>query len=162
MRRSLCYHQCMNHSKVEVRDAACGKGLFALRDIEPDEVVAEITGDEYEAERISDLSQDIADHALQIGPHQWIHADAPGRYLNHSCNPNCGIRGITTIVAMTRIRVGEECRFDYEMSECSDWRMECQCGSPDCRGTIGSYDNMPHAVREKYRGYISQWLEPAE
>lgn len=152
----------MDTPYIEVRDAQFGKGVFAVRKFEPNDVILEIAGKEYRAEKISDLGADIADHALQIGAHTWIHATESSRYLNHSCEPNCGIQGITTIVAMTRIRAGEECTFDYEMSERSDWRMQCQCGNPHCRGIIGSYDNMPQEVREKYRGYISEWIEPRQ
>jgi hypothetical protein len=81
------------------------------------------------------------------------------RYINHSCEPNCGIKGLFKIVAMRDIDVGEEVTWDYEMTEDSDvWRMQCHCGSENCRGEIGAYRNMPQETREKYRGYISEWL----
>ncbi|MEY4026238.1 MAG: hypothetical protein RL438_1751, partial [Actinomycetota bacterium] len=41
----------------------------------------------------------------------------PGDSINHSCEPNCGMRNATTIVAMRDIAVGEELTFDYAMSD---------------------------------------------
>ena len=61
---------------------------------------------------------------------------------------------------MRDIKSGEELMWDYEMTENNQfgWQMECKCGTPSCRKFIGRYDNMPQAVRERYKGYISEWL----
>jgi len=78
--------------------------------------------------------------------------------MNHSCEPNCGIKNLFSIVAMQDIQKGEELTLDYDMVEDSDWRMECLCGSPICRKIIGSFGLVPKNIREKYKGYISEWL----
>ena len=59
---------------------------------------------------------------------------------------------------MRDIRAGEELLWDYDMSEDSDWRMECRCGSVSCRKIIGAFSLTPQSVRDKYHGYISDWL----
>ena len=59
---------------------------------------------------------------------------------------------------MRDIEQGEELMWDYEMSEDSDWRMDCKCETPSCRKVIGAFSNMPQEVRDKYKGYISEWL----
>jgi hypothetical protein len=51
----------------------------------------------------------VGDRWLQIEKCQWI---APlrnnlGLYINHSCNPNSGIKNSVKIVAMKNIRRGE-------------------------------------------------------
>ncbi len=61
----------------------------------------------------------VGDRWLQIEKCQWI---APlrnnlGLYINHSCNPNSGIKNSVKIVAMKNIRRGEEVTFDYSTSE---------------------------------------------
>jgi hypothetical protein len=81
-----------------------------------------------------------------------------GRYFNHSCEPNCGFKGKFQIVAMRDIKKGEWCTWDYEMSEDSDWKMECKCGTKKCRKIIGAFKNMPPEIRKKYGCYISDWL----
>lgn len=150
----------MDNPKVIVKDTEfMGKGLFADKGIKKGEIIADWTGSKiYEADKCSSLPKGVADYAIQFEEHKWIDTESIGRYINHSCEPNCGIKGKFQIVTMRDIREGEELTFDYEMTEDSDWRMSCQCGSKSCRKIIGTYKNMPNEVREKYKEYISEWL----
>jgi hypothetical protein len=151
----------MRHPKIEIIETlSLGKGLRAAEALRKNELVADWTdGKVYVADSCTRLpSKEIADHAIQFETHKWIDTAGPGRYSNHSCEPNCGIEGRFRLVAMRDIRKGEWLTWDYEMTEDSDWQMECRCGTPSCRRTIGAYRNMPQAVREKYAGYISEWL----
>lgn len=151
----------MDSSKVIVKETGkIGKGLFAIKDIKKEEVIADWTGGKiYEAESCTKLpTEEIADHAIQFEEHKWIDTEGIGRYSNHSCEPNCGIKGKFQVVAMRDIKKGEWCTWDYEMTEDSDWRMNCKCGSKFCRKVIGAFQNMPEEVRKKYKGYISEWL----
>lgn len=115
-------------------------------------------GEFYSANKISELSKDVADHAIQYDEHKWRDSNSIARYINHSCNPNCGIKNLFTLVAMNDIKKGEELLWDYDMTEDSDWRMECFCGSTNCRKIIGSFSMVPEEIRKKYKGYISDWL----
>ena len=54
-------------------------------------------------------------------------------YSNHSCDPNLGMRGEITFVAMRDIRAGEELTHDWAMTDDDDYSIECNCGAPDCR-----------------------------
>ena len=90
---------------------------------------------------------------------RWRDSQGIARLINHSCEPNCGIKKLFNVVAMRDIVKGEEITWDYDMTEDNkNWRMNCLCGTPSCRKIIGSYKNMPEEVREKYKGYISEWL----
>ena len=150
----------MKNQKIIARDTKrYGKGLFASKEIREEEVVADFSdGKIYKAENASDLPEEVADHAIQFEKNKWIDARTGGRYLNHSCNPNCGVKNKFQIVAMRDIQKGEELTFDYEMTEDSDWKMNCKCNSQSCRKIIGAYRNMPELVRKKYEGFISDWL----
>lgn len=154
----------MDNPKVEVRTTErYGKSLFAVKDIPKDEVIADWTGGRiYHAERATDLPDGppdfVRDHAIQFEEHGWIDYEGVGRYLAHSCDPNCGFKGRFRIVAMRDIKKGEELAFDYAMSEDSDWRMGCRCDSKDCRKIIGAYSLLPQEVTERYGDYISSWL----
>ena len=158
--KSVMEHSSQENIKVEVKDTGrYGLGLFANEKILIGEVIADFSGGEvYEAEKCSDLPKEVADHAVQFEEHKWIDTEGVGRYSNHSCEPNCGVKDRFKIVAMRDIESGEELKWDYEMTEDSDWRMDCRCGTKSCRKVIGAYENMPRVVREKYRGYISEWL----
>ena len=65
----------------------------------------------------------------------WDH----GRFVNHSCAPNCRSTGFDLEIAVRDIRPGEEVTDDYGSLNV-DYEFECRCGSPVCRGTIRAAD----------------------
>lgn len=150
--------QHMDNPKVTVSKNKFGKCLIANSDIKKDEIIAEFDGAIHVAEKCIDLPKDIADHAVQFEEHRWKDSRGMARYMNHSCDPNCGIKNLFTLVAMRDIQKGEELTWDYDMTEDDGWRMECSCGSPICRKIIGAFGLAPQSIREKYKGYISDWL----
>ena len=158
--KSVMGNKIIENLKVEVKDTGkYGLGLFAAKNIKQGEVIVDFSGGNmYKAEKCSELPKEIADHSIQFEEHKWIDTKGIGRYLNHSCEPNCGVKDKFRFVAMRDISIGEELTFDYEMTEDSDWRMNCHCGSQYCRKIIGAYRNMPEETRKKYKGYISDWL----
>ncbi len=90
-----------------------------------------------------------------IGKDLWIEPEAPFMFLNHSCDPNLGVRGEREFVALRDIETGEELTFDYSITEDErSWSMHCQCGSAACRGTIGSVHALPYEVFLRYLPYI--------
>lgn len=139
-----------------------GRGLFASKDIYAGEVIAAFDGETYEAERCSLLPNEpplfVRDHAIQIAPTKWQDSKGLARFVNHSCEPNAGIKNLVEIVAMRDIKAGEEILLDYEMTENSDWSMDCRCGSAQCRKIIRAYRFLPEAVKKHYKGFISEWL----
>jgi uncharacterized protein len=149
----------VDNYKITLESMELGKGIIALEPIMKNEVIAAFDGEIYPARRASELfPKDIRDHAIQIGPNKWRDSNGVARFVNHSCDPNLGYRGLNTLVAMRDIEAGERLTSDYEMTERSDWRMRCLCGTPSCRGVIGTYDNMPEEVKRRYGNYISEWL----
>lgn len=149
----------MDNRKVAVkRTKKYGRGVFALAPIRQGEVIAVFDGKIYDDD-YAPWTKDLQTHTIQFGPAIWRDSKGCARYINHSCDPNCGIKGLFKVVAMRPIEKGEQITWDYEMTEKSDWwQMKCKCGSPLCRKVIGNYKNMPKAIRKKYKGYISDWL----
>ena len=150
----------MNNTKIIVKETeSFGKGLFTVEDIRKGEIIADWTGGKiFTAEKCSNLPEEVRDHAIQFEEHKWIDTTGIGHFINHSCEPNCGIKGKLKIIAIRNIKKGEWLTYDYEMTEDSYWKMRCKCGSKNCRSTIGAFKNMPENLRKKYRGYISEWL----
>ena len=148
----------MDSSKVHIGHNRFGRCLVAKEDITKDEIIAEFDGPEYVAEKCTDLEKDIADHAIQVAENTWRDSNGIARFINHSCEPNVGLRGLTTLVAMRNISKGEELLWDYDMSEDSDWRLGCLCGTDSCRKVIGAFSMLPKETQNKYQGYISDWL----
>jgi len=153
-----------DNSKIEVKPTKNrGLGVFAKNNIKKGEFISTFAGGKiFRAEKATDLPflpENIRDHAVQFAEGKWMYNNQTlAELLNHSCNPNCGIKNLFDIVAMKDIKKGKELTWDYEMTEDSDWRMRCKCGSKLCRHIIGAYKRMPKNVKEKYKGFISQWL----
>jgi len=63
--------------------------------------------------------------------------DDPARLLNHSCQPNLRMVDRVTAVGARDIADGEELTVDYAtLSVPGSWRLDCRCGSTNCRGRI--------------------------
>lgn len=147
-----------NPKVIVVKTKKYGKGVFADKLIKKGEVVAAFDGKIYDDD-FDDWTDDLLNHTIQFAKTKWRDSKGVARYLNHSCDPNCGIKKLFKVVAMRDIQPGEEITWDYEMTEKSDWwRLKCKCGTPICRKVIGNYRNMPKKIRQKYKGYISDWL----
>lgn len=139
-----------------------GKAVFADQDIQKGSLVEIFDGRIYDG-RYDQWNDDLLNHTIQVGPQKWRDSLGLARYLNHSCDPNCGIKGLYRIVAMRNIRRGEQITWDYEMTEMSTWwRMKCLCGSQFCRSKIGHFKFMPLEVRKRYKGFISRWIKIRE
>lgn len=80
-------------------------------------------------------------------------------YINHSCNPNCGLRGEITFVAMREIQEGEEITFDYAFLDNEDYEFVCSCGSKNCRHIVTGYDWRIKSIQEKYYPYFASYLK---
>ncbi len=69
-----------------------GKGVFAKEPIKKGEVIAVFDGDIYEADKCSDLPNQlplkVRDHAIQVAENRWQDSNGFGRFMNHSCEPN--------------------------------------------------------------------------
>ncbi len=118
----------------------------------------------------------IIDHqtshvSVQIGmkrhykPEKWT-----GRYWNHSCNPNTCIKtrsdGFPNLIALKKIKKGDEITFAYCMSE-FEWiksadenQIKCKCGEKNCKGKILSFSQLSKREQEnlKSKGICSQYL----
>ncbi len=159
MQRQFAMRGKYDSPKVRVRRTKkLGRAVFAIKPIRKGEVVAMFDGPILD-EEFDDWNDDVLSHAIQFEKEKWRDSVGIARWINHSCDPNCGIKELFKIVAMRTIAPGEQITWDYEMTEKSWWwRMKCQCGSPLCRKRIGHYKNLPAATRKKYAGFISEWL----
>jgi uncharacterized protein len=79
-------------------------------------------------------------------------------FINHSCEPNVGFAGNIVLVAMRDISPGEELTTDYALFDDYDGMMQCQCGTPSCRGAVGGRDWQRPDLQRKYGSYFSSYL----
>ena len=80
-------------------------------------------------------------------------------YINHCCDPNVAIQGQIVFVAMRDIGVNEELTHDWATTDDLDYEMRCNCGSPNCRGTISGKDWMRKDLQDKYKGWFCWFLQ---
>ena len=110
---------------------------------------------QYDGERRS-RSMQVDTNLIFLGPL----TREPGDSINHSCEPNCGMRNATTIVAMRDIAAGEELAFDYAMSDASDYdEFDCNCGTSLCRGRVRADDWKIETLRHRYKGFFSPYIQ---
>ncbi len=151
---------------VEVKETReRGKSLFARHDFTKDDVVFIAYG------RILPYATDYTipiDHNLYIEPRD------PGglaQFINHSCEPNVGVKNRSVFVAMRNISRGEEILTSYaflgyqygkEMTINGKKTIivdrSCRCGAETCIGKLQCYREMPPDWRLKYQAYISDYL----
>lgn len=103
-------------------------------------------------------------HASQIGLDRFVLHNETIRMVNHSCNPNCGIKvnatGAHDFVAIRDIPIAEEITFDYAMRNYTveHFPPECKCGAKQCRGKITGWKDLSDDKKEEYRPWVAPYL----
>jgi hypothetical protein len=149
--------------EVRNRDVARGKAVFARELIEPGEVVAVWSGRLVSADELDELPEDIRRHTVQVEEALYLAsltADEAPDYINHSCEPNSGLDGQITIIAMQAIHPGDEVTIDYAMCDGSSYdEFDCACGSSQCRGRVSGNDWRDPLLWKRYAGHFSPYLQ---
>ncbi len=139
-------HFYVGNSKIE------GKGLIAGENITRNKIITRIKGPA--CLKINKTKKDAQSNPDWVGVRKniWIDPLRPHKFLNHSCNPNAGMRGLT-IMSIKDIKEGDEITIDYSTQEGDTrWEMKCSCEAVNCRGTIRSvqflskkqFQSIPH------------------
>jgi hypothetical protein len=133
-----------------VQNCQTGRGVFATDTIPTGSLIMNYTGPLL---KYADTSATTL--ALQIGPDLYIgESGQADDFVNHSCDPNSGLRINGTdvrLIAIREIKTAEQITFDYSttMDE-DDFEFDCLCGSPKCRGKIRDFKHLPTALRTHY------------
>jgi hypothetical protein len=143
---------------VELRRTADGKGdgVMATRPFAAGEtvmvgfLVGGLTGND--------------SHATQVGPGRWALHGGLGPKVNHSCDPNCGVRlndgQAYDFVARQPIGAGQELTFDYAMRNFTidHFPAVCLCGAARCRGSVTGWKDLPAARKAEYGELVAPYL----
>lgn len=151
-------------SKVEIRSSGINKrGMFAKEDIAKGEIVYIKGG--HILTRSELFSSSVINSYLPISDDFFIGAISPEEescvklYNNHSCDPNCGMHGEITFIAIKDIKAGEELTVDYAFIDNEDYSFECHCGSSMCRHKVTGFDWKIEELQVKYYPYFAQYLK---
>jgi hypothetical protein len=103
-------------------------------------------------------------HATQVGPDRWARHGGLGPKVNHSCDPNCGVRlndeQAFDFVARETIDAGQELTFDYAMRNFTidHFPDVCLCGAAQCRGSVTGWKDLPAARKADYGELVAPYL----
>jgi uncharacterized protein len=103
-------------------------------------------------------------HATQVGPKRWALHGGLGPKVNHSCDPNCGVRlndeQAFDFVARRAIGDGQELTFDYAMRNFTieHFPLDCLCGASQCRGSVTGWKDLPAARKADYGELVAPYL----
>lgn len=103
-------------------------------------------------------------HATQVALDRWVRHGGLGPKVNHSCDPNCGVRlnsgGAFDFVARRPVVAGQELTFDYAMRNYTveHFPAACLCGAAGCRGRVTGWKDLPAARREDYGDLVAPYL----
>src|SRR4051812_12788994 len=103
----------MDNPKAKVRRTKkYGRGVFAHQKIKKGELIAAFDGPFFDDD-FDEWTEDLMNHAIQFGKTDWRDSKGIARLINHSCEPNCGIKEYFKVVAMRDIEPGEHLTWDY-------------------------------------------------
>jgi histone-lysine N-methyltransferase ASH1L len=141
-----------------------GFGVRACRTFSPGEIIMEYTGEiitEYESERrmIEEYSKSDNYYLMQFDRGLVIDGTkgSMGRFVNHSCAPNCEVRMMRgadnkahmgIFAGEEGVMTGEELTYDYNFDNFGSSAQKCHCGATSCRGFLSKRLN---AAEQKQR-----------
>lgn len=139
------------NEKFYIAHSKFGQGLYAKKNIKMGENILKFTGAIIDFNKAVLKAPGYEGDPLQISKSIYVNLQPPGRFVNHSCEPNAGIKNDIELVALRNIKVGEEIYFDYSTTMDEDyWVMQCGCGSTNCRKVIKDFKYLPSHIKRKY------------
>ena len=150
------------HRNVHIKESGVdGFGIFAKKNIEKHQAIAVIKGELVNHLVVNKKTSAVGQNWIGVGKNKWINPTIFA-HINHSCDPNAGIKGSRTIAALKNIKKGGEIFIDYSITEEDTlWRLnkKCQCGSKKCRKVIKSIQFLPKKVFGSYLPYIPKYFQ---
>jgi len=141
-----------------------GKGFFAKENILNGEILAIKSGHIVTSDEAFKLDKELGDLSLQISDDFYICPKIKDEiediviFINHSCNPNVGMDGQISFIAMRNIDAGEELCLDYAMAITNDYKLHCNCGNVNCREWITGDDWKKEELQKRYDRYFSWFI----
>ncbi|MBA4772752.1 MAG: SET domain-containing protein [Sphingomonas sp.] len=139
-----------------VGESHLGKAVYAAVPFVEGAPIVKFTGRRMRADQVPSVMRGEGDRFVQVTPDHYMGpSNRIDDLINHSCDPNAGLRftddGVV-LVAIRAIAPGEEIAWDYSTTLTqSNWHMICQCRSPACRRVIGNFETLSPERQEWFR-----------
>ena len=162
----MCPQKTTSPYLVIRRSKIHGTGAFARTDISQGTRVIEYVGEKItkaEADRRAHVplkrhkrnKEHGAVYIFELNQRHDVDGDVAwntAKYINHSCEPNCEtdiIRGRIWIIALRRIRRGEELSYNYGYDVDEYHEHPCNCGKRRCVKYIVAEEHWPKLSRRR-------------
>jgi SET domain-containing protein len=147
----------MNKNVFVMSTEKKGVGVFAKRSLKKGELIVR-------GKKIKKLNEQT-DYSFQVDLNTHVQLNTPARLINHSCDPNLGMKnnsfGGYDFIALRNIESGEEITWDYAMTELVSIAIKeyCQCKTNKCRGIIGGFLCLTPEIKARYGRFIADYLK---
>lgn len=149
-----------------VRSCRGGMGVYIHEWVPANTLILEFTGKRVNRDTINRaFTMNKPDRFLQVEENTFMgHSGRMDDYINHSCDPNCGLEfrdGHVYLKSIRNISFGSELTFDYSTSQSGfPFRFLCHCGSRNCRHVIGDFTELPDSRKAYYlsKGVVAPYL----
>ncbi len=134
-----------------------GKGVYVENSINSGDFITHIKGPKILIKKFNDKLSKATVNWIGASKHTWIDTDQSiFRFINHSCDPNCAIKGERTVFAVKDISKNSELTIDYSLNETElEWSiLSCTCGSKNCRKLITPIYYLPKRVFLEKKNFI--------
>ena len=128
-----------------------GKGVFALRDIKKGELIMKFKGkiiSGNELDQITKAGRNTLVDPLHISEKKFMFILEPYVLVNHSCNPNAGLKRNVNLITLRNIKKGKEIFYDYSSVWWEGFR--CKCGELNCRKYVSTFHSIPKKIQKRY------------
>lgn len=138
----------MNASDLfSLKPSSKGMAIFSNQVINKNEVLTKFDGPVLSLDEVPD---DDLPYVLRFSSDEFLIPQAPARFFNHSCNPNCEIADDYSIITKRNIDKNEELTISYNLASIEEqiswgflwhnrWTFRCRCDSRYCLGEINGY-----------------------
>jgi len=143
------------YKKLTLGNCSYGKAVFAAEHIHPGDVILKFGGSVIPSKELPYPYEHEKDYFLQIGEDMYLGPSGDmDDYVNHSCDPNCGIKiqhNEVVLIAISFIKKGDQITFNYSTTMNSDWgEFRCSCGSSNCLDVVRNFITLPPLIQKKY------------
>jgi len=139
-----------------------GWGVYAREGVRAGELLIVWSGEVVTGDQLPRLREAGYPYSVQVEENLYLVTMRPPEtadLVNHCCDPNAGVSGQMTLVALRDIAPGEEVCFDYAMTDGSPYdEFPCACGTPHCRGRMTGNDWMRPELWNRYGNHFSPYL----
>ncbi|MDZ7969480.1 MAG: SET domain-containing methyltransferase [Nostoc sp. DedSLP03] len=144
------------NSHITIQQTPKGRGVFVTKKFAQGETVVVGIPIEEVPERTI--------YSIQINFNCHVKLDEPAIFINHSCDPNTGVKnnqfGGYDFVPLGDIEAGEEISWDYETTEYESIAVRsCLCESLSCRAKTLGFKFREQMLRDTYGEYIADYLK---